>query len=587
MLTSTLRSEKFRTLFTLFVFAVAIRMLFLIVLTNNNAIETGRDAQGYFNRAMGFESILQSLLTGHSPALADLAKAYTSNWPPLPAFGLGVGFLLFGHSLFAARLIVVILSALTTPLVYLVTEKFADKKSALFAAVIFAVYPSFVHFSLRLYSETTFIFFIFLTFLWLGLTWQAKSVRQSVIFAAITGGLLGLTILARAIALVWIPVIGLAGGLGAIKFQRRLLAMGMVLAATIVTLIPWELTLFAVEGRVILVTRTADLSLYLGDYFKPQTPLLAKTGFGSTTVVPQLDNSDEDEKPRVENFVDVPKPVLQWARTVNADFTLYRYFLMLGYPPLSPTVVGLILAVTFIAFALFLIFAIWGLLIPAPVMRYRWLILALIALTMALYAVTHGQSRYAMSLLALLLPAAGHGLANIKSLFADTHRRWAVVAAVCTLVIGSLTAVGLPHEYSTVAASSYYVNLVRSIDAVLHQNTTVSDRLVLRAVGGGFLHPVNVSIVDDDYVFIDSADRSLNWEPLSNSSQLELAVQSETAVAPLQLRLSTRPTQAVVIDLRTAAWHVWRPTGIPGIEYLWLGSGAYRQTDLDDETPHF
>ena len=105
---SFIRSTKFKTLVVLFIIAFLIRLFFLVILTGNNAVETGRDAQGYFNRAIGFENILRSLLAGHAPSSADLARAYTSGWPPVQSFVLGVGFMFFGHTLFAARLTMIL-----------------------------------------------------------------------------------------------------------------------------------------------------------------------------------------------------------------------------------------------------------------------------------------------------------------------------------------------------------------------------------------------------------------------------------------------------------------------------------------------
>ena len=587
MFTSILRSEKFRLIFVLLVLAFLIRLVFLVLLTTNHAVETGRDAQGYFNRAIGFELILRSILSGHLPSTGDLARAYTSNWPPVQSFVLGVGFLIFGHSLLAGRLIMVILSALTTPLVYLVTEKISNRRSAWLASLLFAIYPSFVHFSFRLFSETTFIFLFFLMFLALVPLAQIKHARQALWLAAISGCLLAMATLARAIGLVWIPIVGLWTWLNSFQPRKNFVSAALLLVAALVTLMPWELTLFGLEGRVILVTRTADLSLYLPNYFKPQTPILASQALAPNTLDSETPASKTQDKPSVHNFVSLPKPLQQWARTWNPDFTLYRYLLMLGYPPLNPILVAFIFWATFSAFVLFLIFAIWGLLVPTPPLQHRWLFVGIVAMTMLLYMFTHGQARYGIPLLAVLLPAAGHGMANIKTLFAKTNLRWSVVAAAGMMVMGVSTLIGLPHEYGTLGASSYYVSFVRGVDSIFQQKSTVSDRLLLRVVGNSPPQKLTLSIVGSDYAFADSGNRTMEWNPSPDHSQLDLAAQSRTAVQPVRLKVETDSMQSAMVDLTPTAWHTWQPTGVPGIEYLWLGSGAYREADLDSESTRY
>src|SRR3990172_13068180 len=83
--------------------------------------------------------------------------------------------------------------------------------------------------------------------------------------------------------------------------------------------------------------------------------------------------------PRFQQKPWIPKPLHEWTRTWTPDFALYRYLLMLGYPPSNPLLVASIFWLTFICFGLFLVLAIWGLMIPAPVLQSRLLIVGLVA----------------------------------------------------------------------------------------------------------------------------------------------------------------------------------------------------------------
>ncbi|MBI4790124.1 MAG: glycosyltransferase family 39 protein [Chloroflexi bacterium] len=583
---SVIRSTKFRTLVILFISAFLIRLFFLAALTDNNAVETGRDAQGYFNRAIGYENVLRSLLSGNRPSSTDLARAYTSGWPPLQSLVLGVGFVFFGHTLFAARLIMVLLSALTAPPVYLVTEKLANRRAALMAALLFAIYPSFVHFSFRLFSETTFIFLLFFMLLMLMLTSQASNPRRAIVLAAVTGSLLGLATLVRAVGIVLIPVAMLWAARQVTDLGKGLLTAVVIFSAACVAVLPWEATMYALEGRVFVVTRAVDVSDYLGQ--SPTTVNMAGKLSPPATSDDEAKIAKAESMPRFQKKPWLPQPLHEWTRTWTPDFALYRYLLMLGFPPLDPLLVGSIFWLTFACFGFFLILALWGLWIPAPALQLRFLIVAFVAAIAALHMVTYGQSRYGITLLALLVPAAGHGLANAKQFFEKANRRWAGAALACAAVMGASTYSGLPYEYSTVASSSYYVQLIRGLDVVIQSETQVGDRILFRVVGEQYTQDLAISLVGDDYEFADSTARRLDWRPSPDRRELDVATQSATASEPVQLIISSdQSPQAAIIALTPAAWHQWQPTGLPGIEYLWLGSNAYRETDLDAEAPRF
>lgn len=570
-----------RPLVILFLLSLLIRLLFLGLMTGNDAAETGRDAQGYYNRAVGVEFTLGSLSSGQLPSSVDLARAFSSSWPPLQSLILGIGFLFFGHGLFVGRIIMVVLSAVTTPMVFLVTQDFSNRRAALWAAGIHALYPSFIHYSLRLFSETTFVFVLFLLLLVVLRLPHAKSLKGVVLFAAMAGLLLGLGTLVRAMTLAWIPVVGLWAGRQVIGYRSKLLTGILVLGVAGLALLPWEALVYAREGRVVLVTRAADVSAYLAKHFQFQIPIFGQEASSDKTDARIVDEAKTERQAGVRTAFEVPSPLRQLARMWNPDFTLFRYLLILGYMPLDPTLVGLLILLMVVCFVAFIVFALWGLWLAFPSLQHRWLIIGLLLAASLLHAVTFGQSRYSIPLLALLLPAAGHSLAHGNVLFGKANRlRTACMFASC-VVLSVVIYSGVPYEYGTLAPSSHYASLIRRMDAVLEQETLVSDRLVLRVVGDQFPEKISIAAEQSEHEFADEVAVPTDWSP-TEQGELHLQIRSRLAEEPLVVTISDSKHSAR-ITLTPASWHTWMPSGLPGVEYQWLGSGGYRISNLAPE----
>ena len=67
------------------------------------------------------------------------------HWPPAHPLALGCGFSVAGVSFASARTVVMLLSAITTPLVYLFALRLTGSKGAVIAALFHIFYPSFNH----------------------------------------------------------------------------------------------------------------------------------------------------------------------------------------------------------------------------------------------------------------------------------------------------------------------------------------------------------------------------------------------------------------------------------------------------------
>jgi 4-amino-4-deoxy-L-arabinose transferase-like glycosyltransferase len=561
-------------------------------MTLNNATEVW-DAYGYFSRAVGFQNMLTDLLQAHRPSSEDMARAYSGTWPPLQPVLLSLGFLVFGNSLLVGRLIMIVLSALTAPLVYLVTEKLSSKHVALIASVIFAIFPSFIHYSIRLFSETTFIFITFLVlYCALRTVEGTPSFKRTALLAMATGCLLGLGTLTRAAGLLWIPIVALWVGWRSIGFKKRLLLPALILISAGITLLPWEIALFAVEHRPVVITTSSELTLYLGN--NPWLP----DGYGAAAEIakPQMDKAASEygkrhgvsisEAYRALALQEIKGDPIKFVkrgfyklRTLwLPDFQLFRYILVTACPPMTDGRVGLIILVAITSLLAFLALALWGLWNPNPTLRFRELLIVLVLATMATIFVTHGHPRYSIPLLAVLTPAAGHGLACLSTSKQKRVQPYVAATVLCVAVVGLSILTGFPYEYRSMSTvpSSHYLGLIRRIDQLLGQKTMVSDRLLFRASSDNHPGEVRLLIDGSEFEFTDSKAQTYTWSPAAEAGVLSLVVQSQTATRPFRLLLSSGDAgQSATLWLNKRSWHSWQPTSLTGVEYMWAGSAKF------------
>ncbi len=538
---------------SLVLLSLLIRLFFLWVLTGSGTTETAGDAVRYMDRAVGYTAIWNSLLQRQMPSPTAFAQAYSSVQAPLYSVILSFMFLAFGSDLFYARLATIVLSAFTVPLVYLTTSQLSNRRTALWAALIFLLYPGFIHFSLRPFSETLFIFVAYLVVLVLLQIIHARTLLRMVLGALLTGALIGVATLVRAVGLIWIPV---AACWLATQIDRRhrWLVSGLVVLSALVTLLPWEIVLYRVEGRLLIVTSSGDPAFYLpAGLIAPLT---------DTTPPAQPDGVD-NELPTGNRL---ERGIGDWQRLTVPDFTLYRYLLTLGIPPLNGRVLGIFLAGMLLAFLVLVASALWGLLLTRPVLRHRSLLIALAGSLVGMYLLTHGQARFNVPVLALLVPAAAHGIRHARRIFRPRYRVSALAFGACCAVLLVSVAGGVRREWQQVVPSSHYAPVARALDSILGTQVTLRDRVQFRMSSSGA--PEAVQIALDSFRFSDGD--SIRWLT-SGQTALDATVLSQTAQGSVQFLLSTSNSpEPIIMRLRRSAWHSWLATGIQGVQYRWI-----------------
>ena len=577
-------------LLALLLVSLAIRLILLVPMTVGGASEIG-DAYGYFDRALSLHSIVTDLLAGRPAAPADVAAATTALWPPFQSLLLAAGFTVFGPTLLVGRLMMVVLSALTAPLAFALTSRLSSPRAGTIAGIMAAIYPGFIHYSLRTFSETTYVFLALLMLLFALRTVGPEQPRwRAGLAAAMTGFLLGLATLTRAAGLIWTPVIALWVATRSVGLRRRALLPALILLTAGATLLPWELTLYSMSGRLVIVSTTSESNLYLGnnpwlqDDLGPtddpvkermrQTARQYSEEHGITLQEAYRALAMEEIRRDPAGFL--VRGLSKMRSLWTADRPILAYILMMACRPVSSGVVYAVGFALVTGMLVLVALSLWGLLVPSPPLGHRCLLLALVLSAMATHFMTIAVPRFNLPLLAVLLPAAGHGAVHLRSLARPGRRVQTIILAAGTVLLAVSMVTGLPAMYERTFPSSYYVGLVRRLDGWLGTTSTVTDRLLFRKTAGGDSGEVSVSSMAADYQIAERSGRTVSWTPPADASTLELVFHSRTATEPLQVLLSSgEPRKAVNILLDEKGWHRWAHTGLPGIEYCWVGSGYF------------
>jgi tetratricopeptide (TPR) repeat protein len=181
---------------------------------------------------------------------------------PLYPYFLGVVYSLFGHSPLAAAAIQLLIGAASITLVFLIAKKVAGSLVAAMSALILAFYGPLMFFDGLLLAEVLGIF--------LNLAWLYVLIRQGDNFRLrwffLAGLLLGLAILSRGIAILFVVAIGV-WLLWCLKLRwaRALTYMAVLSAGVLLIISPVTIRNYVVEKDFVLVSSNGGLNFYIGN----------------------------------------------------------------------------------------------------------------------------------------------------------------------------------------------------------------------------------------------------------------------------------------------------------------------------------
>ncbi len=570
------------TVVLIFLLALVVRAPFLAMITYGEMGE-GWDALGYYYRAVGLYEAAGAFLQTGEVRLQDWQRGYASLWPPLQQTVLALS-LVLEDSLFTARLFTMLLSALTAPLVYLITRELSTEAGARSAATVYAVLPVFVHYSLRLYSETTFVFlFLFALYLMVRLTAPERSAQARLLSLAAIGVLLGLAALTRAAGLVWIPVAALWLGWRMGPPARGIRISAIVLASAVLTILPWSLLASYINERPVVITTSSKLALYLGN-----SPLGVYDTYDQRLEARRLAEEYAD-KEKIElheahsrlawqtigsdPVAFLSRGVEKWQKLWSPDGELARLLLSVSQRPGSNARPGFILTVSALTHFAVLALIVVGLVVTRPALGRRDLLLLLLGAAMASHFVTVADSRYNVPLQALLLPAAGHGLVSLRRLLSGGTLR----------ALGMLAAIGVSWwfawkgtliAYSVQVPSAYNAALVERLDQFLGVRSRLADRIVFRNRQDPTAR-TDLSLRAVGFEIEESFAGNAPFAAEEPFAVREFVLTATTARTLPQIEVTVPGGERRTLTIGPDAWHAFRPTGIGDWEYLWAGGKLY------------
>ena len=577
----------------LFALSLAVRA---VVFLSISPLRTAFDEKTYFDRAAAVAEILTATTRGKTPPARSVERVYAEGvWPPLFPLVVGAGLFLSTPDTDHARSWVLLLSALTTPVVYFVTLQLVgplQRRAGLAAGTIHALYPSFVAYGHLLWSETLFILLLLLAVLAAFATRDGANLRRAALFSALCGAALGLAALTRTIGLAPLTIVPLRMA-AVLRDRHRFIRPLLTLSVAAIVIAPWQAVLSANEGGfTALSTATGYNLLKLNADFTSKAKLRRTIAeYAEAHDLRESQAGTELALTAIAN--DVPRFLgrswLRFRSLGSVDEFLLRHVMQVHYPPLGPVALHAffwLLVLSFIGFVTLAAAGAYAILRgdagrEAATARLP-LLLALLVGCGVVPALTIGNSRMGLPLLALLLPLAGFGATRVRVAPRSALVGFAAFAALNLLNIASLPAARRAAEQSASYVSSYYREITDPLGHLRTSENATLDCVKLRAdppasdpiVTGRIV----IGLADASYRFHETRERELSWDPAQQSS-LVFDVLGEHTAAPLALTLATESSgQTVRLEpIRRENLRVYRPTGIEGIAIRWCGVRSSHQ----------
>jgi len=605
--TSDLLSEnKNKILLLLFCLSLLIRILFFVPVAANHTLPK-YDEERYYRMAKGYSEIFRSFIKLDSPNPESFTTAYGKGiWPPLHPIVLSLGMFAFGINVTIARLMMVILSALTTPLIFLLARKIVSARGAFTASLIHIFYPSFIAYSHYLWPETTYIFLMTITLIFCLNIVSNLSLKKRLLFSSLSGFFLGLSSLTRPVA--WPNVLFFVIFLIVIfKINKNtLLLISSFSVIFFLTVTPWNMIISRYEKVDTFLSNTMGFYWFYGHnhWFinKVRVPhqngiglpstveltALVKKGIEDYSIQNKVGPATAGKKLAIREISgDFPAFIercyLRLRELLNSDVIITREFQRADYHPISLALCGVFWIIIIFSFIFIMFFILWGFIGSAEAidkkLKYLFLLWALVNIAPPI--LVNSGPRYALPVIAFLLPFAGYGAANSRGIKKLGIRSGFTIFLSMAIALNALLLPKIPYP------SSYYASLINKYDSIRNTKTEYVDYIQFQADEKKLNDKLSISLSSPYKIFLLQTD-TYRWRIKTENRTLALDIYSVNPQEPLMLKIgSENMNKTVQFDpLTAAAWNKWKNTGIDGIEYRWDGAGypyqnkAYIYRDL-------
>ena len=240
-----------KTVLLLFLAALISRILIFVVF--GNELIVGSDQIDYIG-------------LGHHVAAGNPQGVLHTYWPPLFPMVLGLAEVFIDGLVFPAVVVAVLAGSVAIPLIYYFVKQSYGRPEAVIAAVLAIFYPHLINSVFAIGSENIYLLLIILC-LYTG--WKAVT-SDSLLYYAITGGIVGLAYLSRPEAIGY-PAFFIAAILVRNLWQRKEFLRrsatycGVFLAAFLLFATPYLIYLRGETGRWTVSGKT-EINTVMGDY---------------------------------------------------------------------------------------------------------------------------------------------------------------------------------------------------------------------------------------------------------------------------------------------------------------------------------
>jgi 4-amino-4-deoxy-L-arabinose transferase-like glycosyltransferase len=251
------KSETRRLLLIIWGLSIATRLAFGLFVIGFDAPPI-MDAENY-------DQIAANLISKGSyiqyNSLFENGVWYSYRAPLLPFVLAGV-YYLFGHSLVASRLLMILIGSIIPLVVFAFTRRIFGKTPAVIAAIISACYPFFILYSNLLLTEAPAVLLTSLLILFLVRFSDEGRLRD----VCVAGVMAGLGCLSRSSLLTFVPVAGLwvlvikRGG-----YLRSLKAALLFLVVALAVIAPWTYRNYLIHGQIVPISTLGGLQLWKGN----------------------------------------------------------------------------------------------------------------------------------------------------------------------------------------------------------------------------------------------------------------------------------------------------------------------------------
>jgi 4-amino-4-deoxy-L-arabinose transferase-like glycosyltransferase len=248
------KADSLKPLLLIFLVSLIVRLLFGVLVMGLGAAP--------LDDAAAYDQIATNLIEKHAYIqYHDNGVWYSFRAPVLPFLLAGL-YSIFGHSLAASRLLMILIGSLLPPAAFILTRHIFGRRAALVAGLIAALYPHFILYSNLLLTEAPLTLLVVVAMIFL--VRFGRRGRMSDL--ALAGVMTGLGCLTKApllsflpVAALWILIVGRA------RLARSAWGGILFLAVTAAVISPWTYRNYLVHGEFVPISTLGGLSLWYGN----------------------------------------------------------------------------------------------------------------------------------------------------------------------------------------------------------------------------------------------------------------------------------------------------------------------------------